>query len=112
MDKQTFLQKTEETLKPFETENLLNTMQTLTLQQIFTNPIVLGVIVLLLFFGIYKRSTTVLLTLFGMVGMIVMARYAIPAANTESSLSSIVPFVFFGVIIGGVIIYFSMIKSD
>lgn len=111
MDKQQFIEKTTETLRPFETSNLMNTMQTLTLSQIFTNPIVLIIIVGVLFFGILKRSTPVLLTLFFLIAMIVFMRYAMPPAGQELSLSSIGPFIGFGVLIGGVIIYFSMIKS-
>ena len=111
MDKQQFIEKTTETLRPFETSNLMTTMQTLTLSQIFTNPIVLIIIIGVLFFGILKRSTPVLLTLFFLIAMIVFMRYAMPPAGQELSLSSIGPFIGFGVLIGGVIIYFSMIKS-
>jgi len=113
MNKQQLIEKTTEVLKPFETENLIKTMQTLTLREIFTHPVVLLVITLLFFFGVIKRSTTVLLTLFSLIGLIVIMRFAMPAtSNAEVSLSSIVPFIAIGVVIGGVIIYFSMVKSD
>jgi len=111
MDKQQLIEKTTETLRPFETSNLMATMQSLTLAQIFTNPVVLIVIIGVLFFGILKRSTPVLLTLFFLIAMIVFMRYAMPPAGQELTLSSIGPFIGFGVAIGGVIIYFSMIKS-
>jgi len=116
MDKQQMMEKATEVLRPFETENLMTAMQTLTLQQIFSNPAVLAIIAVLLFFGVIKKSKTVLLTLFTMIGLIVMVRYAIPPVSTanqvESSMGSLMPFIFGGVVIGGVIIYFSMIKSD
>ncbi len=111
MDKQQFIEKTTETLRPFETSNMMATMQSLTLAQIFTNPVVLIFIIGVLFFGILKRSTPVLLTLFFLIAMIVFMRYAMPPAGQELTLSSIGPFIGFGVAIGGVIIYFSMIKS-
>jgi hypothetical protein len=111
MDKQQFIEKTTETLRPFETSNLMTTMQTLSLAQIFTNPIVLIFIIGVLFFGILKRSTPVLLTLFFLIAMIVFMRYAMPPAGQELTLSSIGPFIGFGIAIGGVIIYYSMIKS-
>jgi len=111
MDKQQLIEKTTETLRPFETSNLMATMQSLTLAQIFTNPVVLIIIIGVLFFGILKRSTPVLLTLFFLIAMIVFMRYAMPPAGQELTLSSIGPFIGFGVAIGGVIIYFSMIKS-
>lgn len=112
MDKQQLVEKATEVLRPFETGNLLNTMQSLNLKNIFTNPVVLIVITVLLFLGVIKKSKTVLLTLFGMIGMIVILRYAMPAPGEELSMKSLIPFVFGGVVIGGVIIYFSMIKSD
>ncbi len=111
MDKQQLIEKTTETLRPFETSNLMATMQSLTLAQIFTNPVVLIIIIGLLFFGVLKQSKPVLLTLFFLIAMIVFMRYAMPPAGQELTLSSIGPFIGFGVAIGGVIIYFTMIKS-
>ena len=111
MEKQQLIDKTVETLRPFETSNLMTTMQTLTLAQIFSNPVVLIIITGVLFFGILKRSLPVLLTLFFLIAMIVFMRYAMPAPGQELALSSVFPFVGAGVVIGGVIIYFTMIKS-
>lgn len=114
MEKQQLIEKTTEALRPFETANLMHTMQTLTLKQIFTNPAVLGVIAIVLFLGVIKRSKTVLLSLFALIGLIILVRFAIPASSTseEMSLGSVVPFVVIGAVIGGVIIYFSLVKSD
>ena len=116
MDKQTMVEKTIEVLRPFETENLMTTLQTMTLKQLFTNPVMLCIIAFLLFFGIIKRSKTILLSLFSILGMIFIIRFAMPASSaagsTEMSLGSVVPFVIGGVVIGGVIIYFSFIKSE
>jgi len=112
MEKQQLIEKTTEVLRPFETANLMTTMQTLTLAQIFSNPVVLIIITAVLFFGILKRSTPVLLTLFFLIAMIVFMRYAMPAPGQELSLTAIGPFIGFGIAIGGVIIYFAMIKSD
>ena len=111
MEKQHVIDKTTEILRPFETSNLMTTIQTLTLAQIFTNPVVLILIIGVLFFGVLKRSTPVLLTLFFLIAMIVFMRYAMPAPGQELTLSSILPFIGAGVAIGGVIIYFTMIKS-
>lgn len=112
MDKQQLADRATEILRPFETANLMNTIQHLTLKQIFSNPVVLITIAALLFFGVVKRSKTVLLTLFALIGIIVILRFAMPAPDEDLSLKSLVPFVFGGVVIGGVIIYFSLIKSD
>lgn len=111
MEKQQMIEKTTEVLRPFETFNLMTTMQSLTLTQIFTNPVVLIFIVAILFFGVLKKSMPVLLSLFFLIAMIVFMRYAMPAPGQELSLTSILPFVGGGVVIGGVLIYFTMIKS-
>lgn len=112
MDKQQLAEKTVEALRPFETANLMTTLQNLTLKQIFTHPAVLICIALIFFFGVIKKSKTVLLTLFALIGMIVILRFAMPAPGEELSLKSLIPFAFCGLGIGGVIIYFSLIKSD
>jgi|ERR1039457_1842634 hypothetical protein len=111
MDNQQLIDKTAEVLRPFETSNLMTTMQTMTLAQIFSNPVMLIIIIGFLFFGILKKSKPVLLTLFFLIAMIVFMRYAMPAPGQELALSTIFPFVGAGVVIGGVIIYFTMIKS-
>lgn len=112
MEKQQLIEKTTRVLEPFETANLINSIQTLTLKQIFTHPAVLVIIAIVFFMGVIKKSKTVLLTLFSLVGMIVILRYAMPVPGEELSLKEILPFVFGGVVIGGVIIYFSLIKSE
>lgn len=112
MDKQQIIQKTTETLQPFETANLIDTMQHLTIKQIFTHPAVLIFIVLVFFFGVIKRSKTVLLMLFLLMGMVVILRYAMPQPGEDLSMESMLPFIGGGLLIGGVIIYFSFIKTD
>jgi len=105
------LDKTAEVLKPLETENLMNTIQNLSLQQIFSNWVLLLAVSGLLFFGLYKRSKTVLLTLFFLVSLIVMVKIAMPAQGQEISLKTVLPFVGFGLGIGGVIVYFTFVKD-
>jgi hypothetical protein len=110
MEKQQLIEKTTEVLRPFETSNLMTAIQTLTLAQIFSNPVVLIFIIGFLFFGVVKKSMPVLLTLFFLIAMIIFMRYAMPPPGQELTLSSILPFVGAGVAIGGVIIYFTMIR--
>ena len=111
MEKQELLEKTTEVLQPFETQNLMTTIQNLTLQQIFGNWVFLLITFGLIFFGIYKRSKTVLLTVFFLLALIVMVRFAMPAPDEELTMKTILPFVGFGLGIGGVIVYFSFIKD-
>ncbi len=112
MDKQQLADKAAETLRPFETQNLMTTIQNLTLHQIFTHPAILVCILLVFFYGVIKRSKTVLLTLFALLALIVLMRFAMPAPGEELSLRALLPFIGGGLVIGGVIIYFSLVKSD
>ena len=101
-----------ETLRPFETANLIETMQHLSVKQIFSHPVVLIMIIAIFFFGVVRRSKVVLLSLFSLVCIAIIIRYAIPAPDDDLSMSSMMPFIGGGLVIGSVIIYFSLIKSD
>lgn len=111
MEKVTALSKTEETLRPFETQNLISTIQTMTFEQFFSNWILVALTAIVLFLGIYKKSKTVLLTVFFLFGLMLMIRYALPPPGEELSLKSIIPFIGFGLSIGGIIVYFSCVKD-
>ncbi|NTV50435.1 MAG: hypothetical protein HGB32_15220 [Geobacteraceae bacterium] len=112
MDKQQLLDKTTETLRPFETANLIETMQHLSVKQIFSHPVVLILIIAIFFFGVVRRSKTVLLSLFSLICIAVIMRYAMPVPGDDLSMSSMFPFIGGGLLVGGVIIYFSLIKTD
>lgn len=112
MDKQQLVEKTTETLRPFETSNLIEAAKHLSVNQVFSHPAVLFFIVVIFFFGVVKRSKTVLLSLFSLICIAVIVRYAMPASGDDLSMSSLLPFIGGGLLVGGVIIYFSLIKSD
>jgi Cu/Ag efflux pump CusA len=112
MDKQQLVEKTTETLRPFETSNLIETMQHLSIKQVFSHPAVLILIIIFFFFGVVKRSKIVLLSLFSLICIAVIMRYAMPAPGDDLSMSSMLPFIGGGLVIGAVVIYFSLIKSD
>lgn len=112
MDKQKLVEKATEVLRPFETSNLIETMQHLSVKQVFSHPVVLIMIAFIFFFGVVKRSKTVLLSLFALFCIAVLMRYAMPAPGDDLSISSMLPFIGGGLVIGCVIIYFSLIKTD
>ena len=112
MNKQQLAEKTVETLRPFETANLMETMQHLTIKQVFSHPVVLITIILIFFFGVIKRSKPVLLSLFSLICLAVLMRYTMPQQGDDLSMSSMLPFIGGGLLVGGVVIYFSLIKSD
>lgn len=111
MDKQQLAEKAVETLRPFETANLIDTMQHLSVKQVFSHPAVLFFICMVFFFGVIKRSKASLLSLFSLISIAVIVRYAMPAPGDDLSMSSMFPFIGFGLLVGGVIIYFSLIKD-
>jgi len=112
MDKQQLVEKTIETLRPFETSNLIETVQHLNIKQIFSHPVVLILLIAIFFFGVIKRSKAVLLSLFSLISIAVIMRYAMPAPGDDLSISSMLPFIGGGLVIGSVVIYISLIKSD
>jgi len=112
MEKQHLIEKTTETLRPFETNNLIDTVQHLSVNQVFANPVVLILIVVIFFYGVIRRSKTVLLSLFALFCIAVIIRYAMPAPDDNLSFQSLMPFVGGGLLVGCVVIYFSLIKSD
>jgi len=112
MDKEQLANKATEVLQPFETGNLMNTLQNLSLSQIFSHPAVLITILIVFFFGVVRKSKTVLLILFSLIALIIMARYTLPPPGEEITFKSLLPFVGGGLVMGAVIIYVSLIKSD
>lgn len=112
MEKQQIIEKTAEALRPFETNNLIDTMQHLTVNQMFANPIVLILITAVFFFGVIRRSKTVLLSLFALFCIAIIIRFAMPTPGDDLSFQSLLPFIGGGLLVGCVVIYFSLIKSD
>jgi len=112
MDKNQLVEKAAETLRPFETSNLIGTLQHLSVKQVFSHPAVIIFITVIFFFGVIKRSKPVLLSLFMLICLAVIMRYAMPAPGDDLSMSSMLPFIGGGLVIGVVTIYFLLIKSD
>ena len=112
MEKQQLIEKTVETLRPFETDNLIATFQHMTFHQMLANPFILFLIVVIFIYGFMKRSKPVLLGLFTLFFIALIMRFAMPVPGDSLTFASLLPFVGGGLVVGGVIIYFSLIKSD
>ena len=112
MDKQQLLERAAEAFRPFETENLIQALQNLSFKHLLSHPAVLILIIALALFGVAKRSKPILLSLFSLFAITVITRYAMPTPGEDLSLSSTLPFVGGGLLIGIVVIYYSLIKSD
>lgn len=111
MEKQLLLEKTRETLAPFETEQIVNFIRTLSVKSAMEHPLFIVLILLFLLYGIVKRSKFVLLFLFAAVSIMLLVRYAMPVEG-ELDVKGTIPFVFGGLAIGAALIYFTFVRSD
>lgn len=112
MEKQELLDKTKETLSPFETEHLVNFIRTLSVKSAMEHPLFIGILLVFLIYGIVKRSKFVLLFLFAAFTIMLLIRYTMPVEGAELDAKSTIPFALGGLAIGAALIYFTFIKSD
>jgi hypothetical protein len=113
MDKQELLKKTEQAVSPFETEQIVGYINNLTFKSAMENPLLILFFLLIFFFAVVKRSKPVLLMLFAAISIMLLVRFTLSGQEgNELTLASTLPFAFGGVLIGGVLIYFTFIKSD
>lgn len=112
MDKSALIQKTVETLAPFETGNLANLVKTMTVKSAMTNPWIIGTFLVVGFYAVVVRSKFVLSILFTAVSLMMLLRYTMPTEGDSLSLSSTLPFAFGGLAIGAVLIYLNFIKTE
>ena len=113
MEKEELLKKTEQAVSPFETENIINFINNLTFKSAMENPWIIGFFMVIFFYAVIKRSKPVLLFLFAAISIMFLVRFTLQGVEgNELTLSSTMPFAFGGLIIGGVLIYFSFIKGD
>jgi hypothetical protein len=111
MEKQEILNKTQDALSPFETENIVKFVKGLTFSAVIGNPWMLAILSVILFYAVVKRSKFVLLSLFTFFSLILLIQYTLPTGE-DFTLSTLLPFVGGGLVIGSVIIYFTFIKGD
>ncbi|HOP40119.1 MAG TPA: hypothetical protein PLI53_03675 [Geobacteraceae bacterium] len=112
MEKQELITKTKDALSPFETKNVIKFLQNLTLKSAMENPWIIGGFLIIFFYAVFKRSKFVLLALFSVIAVMLLVRFAFPPAGEELSLSSTLPFVLGGLVIGGVLLYFNFVKTE
>ena len=106
------LTKTKEAIAPLETQNIIGFFQSTTLQSILDNPLVLGALILVLFYAVIKRSKFMLLFLFSLLSIILLVRYTLPAPGTPLEVGNTLPFAFGCLGIGSVLLYFIFIKAE
>jgi hypothetical protein len=112
MEKAAILQKTIETLSPFETGHMMDFLRHLTVRSAITNPWFIAIFLLVAFYAVVVRSKFVLCILFTASALLVLIRYTMPTEGDTLALSSTLPFAFGGLAIGAVLIYFYFIKTE
>jgi hypothetical protein len=113
MQKQELLNKTAETLSPFETENIVHFIQNITVKSAMENPWLIVILMIIAFYAVVKRSKFVLGSLFTMISSMLLVRYTLPLEpENELTLSSTLPFAFGALVIGAALIYYIFIKVE
>jgi hypothetical protein len=113
MEKGELLKKAEEAASPFETEHIVEFIKNLTFKSAMENPWLIALFLVFFFYAVIKRSKPVLLFLFAAIAIMFLVRFTLPSSEgAELSLSSTIPFALGGLVIGGVLIYFTFIKGD
>lgn len=113
METQQILSSARKILTPLETENIIHFARTLSVKTALENPILIGIFLILFFFGVVKRSKPVLLTIFATVALLFLIQYTLPTdPGGDLTLKSTIPFAFGGLGIGAAVIYFIFIKGE
>lgn len=111
MEKVEMVEKTREALSPFETESIVSFVKNLSFQSFQDHPWLILVFLVIFFYAVIRRSRFLLLFLFTFLSAIMLVRYALPT-DGALSVQALLPLAVGGLSIGGVIIYFSFIKSE
>ena len=111
MEKQQMLNKSQEVLSNFETENIVRFAKELSFKTVMDNPWILGLLVIVFFFAVIKRSKFVLLFLFTLLSLTALVHYTLPTGG-EMTVTSLLPFAFGFIAICAVLIYFIFIKAE
>lgn len=113
MDTQALLNKTQEVMSPFETENVIRFATNLSVKSIMENPWIIAILLIVFFYAVVKKSKFVLASLFGIVSIVLLIRFTLSGQEgSELTLSSTLPFAFGALLIGSALIYFLFIKSE
>jgi hypothetical protein len=114
MEKQQIIDQAKETLTPFETANIVDFIQNLTLKSAMEQPWLIGIFLVFAFYAVIRRSKVVLIFLFAGISIMLLVRFSLSPEMVGGGLSvgSVLPFAAGGIVIGGALIYFSFIKGD
>jgi len=114
MEKQQLVEQAKERLTPFETGNIVEFIQHLTLKSAMEHPLLIMIFLVFAFYAVVKRSKFVLLFLFASISIMLLIRYTLSPEMVGGGLTigSTLPFAAGGIVIGGALIYLTFIKHD
>lgn len=114
MEKQQLLDQAKDRLTPFETANIVDFIQHLTLKSAMEQPWIIAIFLIFAFYAVIRKSKVVLLFLFAVISIMLLVRFALAPDVVGGGLTigSVLPFAAGGLVIGGALIYFSFIKND
>ncbi len=112
MDKERLITKTEQTLKPFETRNVITFFKELDVKSFADHPEVTVPLVLFFLYALWRWTRVVLLSLFTVLSLTALIRYTLPPAGMELTLSSTFPFILGCMGITSVLLYFTFLRTD
>ena len=114
MEKQQMLDQAKDKLAPFETGNVVDFIQHITLKSVMEHPLVIVLFLIFAFYAIVRRSKFVLFFLFASMSIMLLVRFTLSPEQVggELSVGSTLPFAAGGLVVGGVLIYLAFIKHD
>ena len=114
MEKQQILDQAKDKLTPFETGNIVEFIQNLTLKSAMEQPLLIGIFLIFAFYAVVRKSKVVLFFLFAGISIMLLVRFTLSPEVVGGGLTveSILPFVAGGLVVGGALLYFTFIKSD
>ena len=114
MDKENMLSKAQEHLAPFETSNIIEFIQNFNTQTAAEHPLIALLLVILAFYAFIKRAKAILLLIFATISIMLLVRFTLTPEKVEQgiSLSTTLPFIGGGLLIGGALIYLTFISHD
>jgi hypothetical protein len=114
MEKEQVLDKAKEHLAPLETGNLIDFAQNLTLKSAMEHPLLIGLFLLFAIYAVVARSRFVLLFLFAAISSLLLIRFTLSPEVVGGGLtvSSMLPFLAGGLVIGVALVYLIFIKHD
>jgi hypothetical protein len=112
MDKERLIDKTNQILKPFETQNVIVFMKELSMKTVTDNPAITFLLFLVFLYGLWRWSRVVLLFLFTLLSLTMLVRYALPPPSAELTVNSTIPFVLGCMGIASVLLYFIFIRTE